>query len=283
MAYANGFNGDQKGLDIILKTLEAKTYAIPGIIVNGDLSVTAMGESAYFYIQGAPSVAGSHTLGTKLTETSSGVKRISIDLSTGYGLHTVIPFANYATVAPDVVEKKVAQESVKRANLFNEEFITALLAGASAKTYTKTLVGLAAFLEAVGTFKVDNKANAIKPTGALVTVAFYNALINDLKSRSTERTDGLLFDGSILTVSGIPVIECVDLTGVDFVLVHAEGVAAPINVQTLNVVDATAAGYPSGVLISGEMGRGFKVVAFADQPVLGAGGYHVAKFTEALA
>ena len=281
MSYSNGFNGDLKGLDIILKTLEAKTYALPGIIVNGDLSVTAMGESAYFYIQGAPSAAGSHTLGTKLTETSSGVKRISIDLSEGYGLHTVIPFANFATVAPDVVEKKVAQEALKRANLFNEEFVTALVAGATAKTYTNGLTGLKAFLEAVGTFKVDNKANALKPTGALVSVAFYNALIDDLKGRSTERTDGLLFDGNMITISGIPVVECVDLSGVDFVLVHAEGVAAPVNVQTLNVVDATAAGYPSGVLISGEMGRGFKVVAFADQPVLGAGGYHVAKFTEA--
>jgi len=279
--YDKMFNGDQKGLDIILKTLEAKTYALPGITVNGDLSVTAAGEFAYFYIQGAPSVAGSHTLGTKLTETSSGVKRISVDLSAGYGMHTVIPHVNFATVAPDVVEKKIAQESVKRANLFNEEFVAAVVSGAVAKTYTNTLVGLAAFLEAIGTFKTDNKANYLKPTGALVSVAFYNALVNDLKGRSTDRTDELLFDGNILTVAGIPVIECVDLSGVDFVLIHAEGVAAPINIQTLFVVDGTAAGYPGSVLISGEMGRGFKVVAYADQPVLGSGGYHVAKFTAA--
>ena len=280
--FANGFQGDTKGLDIILKTLEAKSYAIPGITVNSELAVTSMGESAYFYIQGATSAVGSHTLGTKLTETSSGVKRISIDLSQGYAIHTVIPHANYATVAPDVVEKKIAQEALKRSNLYNEDFVTAILAGAKAKTYTKTLVGLKAFLEAVGTFKKDNKVNALQPTGALVSVDFYNALIDDLKGRSTERTDGLLFDGNMIVVRGIPVIECVDLVGADFVLVHAEGTAAPINIQTLFVVDGTVAGYPGSVLISGEMGRGFKVVAFADQAVLGANGYHVAKFTEAV-
>jgi len=273
------FNGDHKALDIILKTLEAKTYAIPGLTTNSDLQVTAAGEFGYFYIQGAPSVAGSHTLGTKLTETSSGVKKISIDLSTGYGLHTVIPHVNYATVAPDVVEKKIAQESVKRANLFNEEFLTAIVAGATAKNCAQNLTGLAAFLDGVATFKVDNKANYLKPTAALASVAFYNTLINDLKGRSTDRTDGLLFDGNSIVISGIPVIECVDLTAVPFILIHAEGVAAPINIQTLFVVDGTAAGYPGSVLISGELGRGFKVVTYSDQPVLGSGGYHVSKLS----
>lgn len=282
MPYANGFNGDQKNLEIILKTLEAKTYAIPGVTVNADLQVTSMGETAYFYVQGAPSAAGSHTLGTKLTETSSGVKRIDVSLATGYGIHTIIPNANYATVAPDVVEAKVAQESVKKSNLFNEEFVVQLTTDAVAKTYTKDKTALPALLEAIGTFKKDNKANALKPTGVLASVDFYNDLLIDLKGRSTDRTDDILFDGQIVMVAGIPVIECVDLTAVEFILVHAEGVAAPVNVNSLLIVDGTAAGYPASALISGEMGRGFKVVKYADQPVLGSGGYHVAKVTEAL-
>lgn len=279
--FANGFQGDINSLNVILPTLNAKTYIIPGVTVNADLNVTSMGEQAYFYVQSAPTAAGSHTLGGKLTETSAGVKRIPVDLSEGYGIHTVLPHVNFATVEASVVESKVIQETLKRANLFNEEFVAALVTGAKAKTYTKDLKGTAALLEAIGTFKKDNKANALRPTGALVTVDFYNALIEDVKNRSTERTDGLLFDGNVLTIAGIPVIESVDLTGVDFVLIHAEGVGAIINVQSLFVVDSTAAGYPGGLLISGEMGRGFEVVDYAKQPVLGANGYHVAKFTEA--
>lgn len=279
--FANGFQGDINSLNVILPTLNAKTYIIPGVTVNADLNVTSMGEQAYFYVQNAPTAAGSHTLGGKLTEQSAGVKRIAVDLSTGYGIHTVLPHVNFATVAASVVESKVIQETLKRANLFNEEFVAALLAGATAKTYKKDAKGTAALLDAIGVFKKDNKANALRPTGALVTVDFYNELIEDVKNRSTERTDGLLFDGNVLTIGGVPVIESVDLVGVDFILIHAEGVGAIINVQSLFVVDSTAAGYPGGLLISGELGRGFEVVNATKQPVLGVGGYHVAKFTEA--
>lgn len=279
--FANGFQGDINSLNVILPTLNAKTYIIPGVTVNGDLNVTSMGEQAYFYVQNAPNVGANHKLGGKLSEQTAGVTRIAVDLSEGYGIHTVLPHVNFATVQASVVESKVVQETLKRANLFNEEFVEALVAGAQTKTYKKGAKGTAALLDAIGTFKKDNKGNALKPTGALVTVDFYNELIEDVKNRSTERTDGLLFDGNVLTIAGIPVIESVDLTGSDFILIHAEGVGAIINVQSLFVVDSTTAGYPGGLLISGELGRGFEVVDKVKQPVLGATGYHVAKFSEA--
>ena len=44
MAFTNGFQGDFDSLKYILQTLEAKTYDIPGVITNGNLSVTAGGK-----------------------------------------------------------------------------------------------------------------------------------------------------------------------------------------------------------------------------------------------
>ena len=56
MAYNNGFNGDQVSLQYILQTLDSKTILIPSITANANLSVSAMGEVAYFYKRGASSV-----------------------------------------------------------------------------------------------------------------------------------------------------------------------------------------------------------------------------------
>lgn len=283
MAYANGFNGDVKSLDIILKTLEAKTYAIPGVIVNGDTQVSVAGEVGYIYTHGLASAAGSHTLGTQLTPTSSGVKRIDISLANGYGISSVIPYANFATVGPDVVESKIAQEAMVRANLFNTDLVAALVGGAEAKTYTKDATALAGLLDAFKTFKTDNKDSGLKPTGVLASVDFYNKLLSELVSRNTDRTDEFLYDGDIIMVGGIPVIESVDLAASDaeFIVVNAEGIAAPVNIKTLFVTDGTAAGYPGSTLISGEMGVGFKVLDNDDAEALGDDGYYAAAFVMA--
>ena len=45
----------------------------------------------------------------------------------------------------------------------------------------------------------------------------------------------------------------------DIIMLNAEAVAAPINVKTLVIADATAAGYPGGVIVAGELGYGFKI------------------------
>ena len=87
-----------------------------------------------------------------------------------------------------------------------------------------------------------------------------------------------------LNIPGIPVpvIECVDLSDVKFVVVHAEGVAAPIVAKTLEVVSATPVGYPGGTLIAGELPYGFKIVTKSEDLTLDSStGYLVAKYTEA--
>ena len=42
-------------------------------------------------------------------------------------------------------------------------------------------------------------------------------------------------------------------------MVNAEGFAAPLNIKSLAIVDATAAGYPLGTIVAGEIGYGFKI------------------------
>jgi len=285
MAFSNGFSGDYKALDVIVKTLHAKSYLVEGPIVNPALSVSSMGEVAYFYVDSAPTAAGSHNLGSQVTFTASGGKRIDVSLTTGYKIAAVIPHVNYATVSPDLIASKVAQESIKISNLRNEAFVTALLAGATAKEFTNAATAYTAILEGLKNFKVDNKSNAMRPTGGLISSAFLADLMVDNKFiRSTDRGDSLAYDGVQVMIQGIPFVECPDLTTASFILVNSEGIAAPVNINTLYVIDGTAAGYPGGTIISGEMGANFKVLVKADAPALDQStGYFAAKYTEAAA
>lgn len=44
MAYNNGFSGDYASLQHILKTLDAKSYLVPGVSSNASLQVSAAGK-----------------------------------------------------------------------------------------------------------------------------------------------------------------------------------------------------------------------------------------------
>jgi len=314
MAFYSGFNGDYRSLETIIRTLRAKSYMVPGWISNPRTQVSVKGEIAYFFIDAAPTAAGSHTLGTQLTYTVKGVTRKNVDLSAGVKISAVIPQANYQTVTAPVVDEYVISESIKASNLLNEAFVTAAVAGADAKTYTNAATPFAAMLEAIGDFKVDNKSSAGRPTGGFLSSAFKGLLLNDNKYiRATVQSDMLafgreraelalekeedpikrvamipqsreLFDGEVFWVAGIPFIEVPDMTTVDFMLFNAEGVAHVENVFSLALADGTAAGYPNGVIVAGEIGAGNVILTKTDAPALDQStGYFVSKYTEALA
>jgi len=276
---AIGFNGDVVSLDYILKTLEAKNYFIPGVSANEGVSVTANGESAYYYKRGASTVT-TGALGAQLSFTSSGVERKTIDMTNAIQIKAVIPYANYKTVSVDVVGDKVVQESITAQNLFNEIGIGEVEAyeayDASLTTPlalhkdivtdynyqrgTSNVSAVAGVLfQAKKDFIQKNKARNLKPTAIFMG----SALVADMKTANLlaykEFTPGQS-EALIGYFDGMAVIEVPDLSSTyEAILVHSDALGSPQNVNTLVLADGTAAGYPNGTIIAGEIGYGFEV------------------------
>ena len=290
MAFTNGFNGDQVSLQHVLQTLDAKTYNIPGVITSPSLQVTANGESVYFYTRSTATAAVGNA-GDSISYSAKGMKRIDVPMVKRIGIGGILPYVNHATVSADVVGDKVIQETISQANLYNEQLVAALTSAAEAKTYTKDASAFSALVEAVSDFKKDNKVSGgLSPTGILASPAFFAELLVDSKiNLAIVLKEGQVASDMVrrLDIPGLPcpVIECADAgSGVEFYILNAEGVAAPIVARSLNVVDATAVGYPGGTLIAGELPYGFKIVTKSDDLTLDSSvGYLVAKYSEATA
>lgn len=277
MAFSNGFNGDQKSLGYILQTLEAKQILIPGITSNADLQVSAAGEVAYFYKRDASSVT-TGTLGAKITYGSTGVEKVDVVMTKALQIGSVIPFANHNTVGGvSVIADRVIQEAMTAANRWNEEavaflegnaklfFITSsgtlTTVSATNAALTKTTV-YAEVVDMRKAFNLKNKAKGLKPTAVIVSEAVYALLLqSDEFIRKEQAGDGqVVAEGMVGKVAGLHVVVSPDMgTAFDMIMLHAEAVAAPTNVNTLFIESGTAAGYPGGVIIAGEIGYNFKL------------------------
>lgn len=278
MAFNNGFNGDHASLQHILKTLDFKTVLIPGVTANEDVMVTAAGESAFLYTRSTSSVAAGN-VGDAINYAAKGVKRIDVPMTSRFGIGSIIPYANYQTVSADVVGDKVVQEAIEASNQHNKAALTAMAAAATAKTYTNGVDAYTALTEGISNFKIDNAKSGLKPTAAIVSPAFYAKLLLD--ERFVRITEAVV-EGLVGKAAGIQIVESADLENVDFIVLHKNGVVAPVNVNTLIVTDSTQAGYPGGTLIAGELGYGFKMITKADDATLDqVNGYLIAKYTEA--
>lgn len=274
------FSGDQVSLQHILKTLEYKTVLIPGVTANEDVMVSAAGEVGFLYTRSASTVA-SGNVGDIVNYAAKGVKKIDVPMTSRFGIGAIIPYANHQTVSADVVGDKVVQEAIEAANQHNKAAVTAMVSAAVAKTYTKAIKAYEALVEAISNFKTDNAVSGLRPTAAIVTPAFYAKLLLD--ERFIRITDAVI-EGLVGKAAGVQIVESADLSGVDFIILHKNGVVAPMNVNTLIVTDSTQAGYPGGTLIAGEVGYGFKMITKADDLTLDqVKGYLLAKYTEALA
>lgn len=261
---ANGFNGDIVSLQYILKTLERKSYLIPGVTTNQDVSVTAMGESAYYFKRDASSVElKPEGLGSQIDFTGgkhvTGVKRVPINLTNAIQIHSVLPHVNFATVSADVVGDRVVQETIEAANKWNVAGEEAMVANGTSKTYTAVTVDTVygVLLGAKKEFIKDNKAKALKPTAIICSPEVVAALkeknlilFKDSMPNQSEKILGY-FDN-------MAVVESFDLDN-GFIMLNSLGFGAPLNVNTLVVADGTAAGYPAGTIIAGEMGYAFEV------------------------
>jgi hypothetical protein len=287
MAYISGFNGDQVALRHIINTMNAKDFLLPGVIANPALSYTVMGESAFFYTKGASTLDANHNLGAGSTTAVKGGKRINIDVTTGGKFDFVIPGPELKTAASvDVKTRYIIEETIRLLNARQEAGLAAMVAGAQAKTYTNGASAFVALTDAMAEYKKDNAKSAHKPTGILVSSVFWAKLLQDNKYiRATDRADLKVFDGQILEVAGVPVVEAQDLTTVDFLIVNYNGVAAPMNIANFKMVPADMGGgtaYIGGERGLGEIGYNFKIVTKADDGFLDqSAGYFLSKYTEA--
>lgn len=279
MAFANGFNGDQVSLGFILKTLEAKQYFIPGVSCNQDVQVTAKGESAYYFKRSESSV-GTGTVGAKLDYASKGVVRQSIDMTSAIQIKAVIPYANAATVSADVVGDKVVQESITAANKFNELGVAFLDSYGDADAALTTPLGIhkdivsdygytrgtsavsvvaSVLFKAKKDFILKNKEKNLKPTAILMG----SALVADMKTANLLAFKEFVPGGNEAMIGyfdGMAVIECPDLdASYEAIMLNDKAFGMPQNVNTLIVADGTAAGYPGGTIIGGEIGWGAEV------------------------
>ena len=279
-----------------MKVVQAKDYLIPGVISNPALSYTVQGESAFFYTKGASTLDAGHNLGEGTSGEVRGGKRIDVPITTGAKFDFIVPGPMLKTAASvDVKTAYLIDETVRILNARNEAGLAAIESVAEVKTYPHSSSAFVALTTALAEYKKDNKLTAHKPTGILASSNFWAKLLQDNKYiRSTDRADLKVYDGQILEVAGIPIIEAVDLTDVDFILVNANGIAAPMNIASFKMVPADFGGgtaYIDGERGLGEIGFAFKVVTYLDEKFLakwhangsvnGDPGYFVSKYTEA--
>jgi hypothetical protein len=256
--FQNGFQGDQIGIDYILRTLEAKTYVIPGVTANPRVTVSVAGDSAYYLTQPAASVGAKVTLGGLHTWTdgdSKGVSRKVVDLSKGYPIYEIIPFANYATVAADVVGERVTVNALERANQCNREYLTELVTNGTPKTYAATITAdnvLSTLLGAIADFNTLNKAKYLTPTAMFVSESVLQALREKnliiFKDAVPGENDQILG-----FFNKVAVIEAQDLAAGEFVLMNYLGAGQVQNLRSFFIKDGSIIA-PGSTILTGEIG-----------------------------
>lgn len=264
--FSNGYSGDYASLDYILQTLEAKVVAIPGVTCNPNLSVSVSGADAYYYTRADASIS-TGTAGAQLSFNSKGVARHEIPLVSAITFSDVLPHVNFATVTPDVVADRVVFNSIASANKYNEKFLEKLEASTGSITGTDALTKdtvYGAIVDAVKEFKITNKAKGMAPQ-TIVVGPSVEALLRQCPQflRSTGLGDEVVEYGVIGSIAGMKVVFALDMdettSKIDFIIMHPEGMAAPMNVKSFNMVDATPAGWVGGTLIASEMVYGLEI------------------------
>lgn len=272
--FQSGFQGDIISSQIVLKTLDKKTYAIPGITCHPGLSVSFNGETAYYWKTSASNILDGH-IGSKVTFAAAGGNTNHINIVNSINVADEITSAEMQLIeGVDMIQERIAKAALSISNKYNEKFITALEGVITAtreadKTWDISDDGAwsatnvyTRLISAIQGFKVKNKASGIKPTALIVS----NQVISALKEKNLLTYKEAMPDETEL-IEGyfgkIPVIECLDFTtGFDVIVMNAEGLAAPKNINNLLIAQgeaATAVGLPGGARIAGQLGYAFAV------------------------
>ena len=264
MAYGiTSYVGDTLATGIIIKTIEAKTAILPGITCRADLGMHFGANLIEYYYDLAPSIVDA-AAGADYTNTTVGNKKASVTLDHAYQVDERIPNVNIAAVSADMVNDKILKASISLSNGVGAKFMTALAALAQAQTWTNGLGAFAAVAEAIATFNhmssvkvggssdtsYSNATNGIQAKTMIVGDTFRAALLATTQFTAIIQATGQI-NGLIGNMLGLNVVYSQDFTGAGFILLNPEGVAYPLSINDLRVVESEIF---NGVRVQGELG-----------------------------
>lgn len=259
MAYFIG-QGDTVQLNYIVKTLNAKLYAMDGVTTNSEVKIPNAEVVNYWVKSRASATHASGGDGKGTSNKGPGSKqefaakalyKKSIPVEDSQQLNGVIPGVNLATVSADAVNAYVVEDTIEAANAINRDYLTKLEAIGEAtegvasadlksadKVYEAILTLRAKFIEA-------NKANHLVPTAAFVSPLVMAAL----KTKNLVIYKDNSPYGSFLEMT---IIEAPDLT-CDIVMMNQMAMVSGIAFNAVKTFDASYLGYADGVAYIGEI------------------------------
>lgn len=262
MAYYIG-QGDTVQLNYIVKTLNAKLYAIDGVTTNSEVKIPNA-EVVNYWVKSKASAThasggdGKGTSnkgpGSKQDFTAKALYKKSIPVEDSQQLNGVIPGVNLATVSADAVNAYVVEDTIEAANAINKDYLTKLEAaageavtvtGASSADLQDAEKVYAAILKLRAKFIEENKDNHIVPTAAFVSPLVMAAL----KTKNLVIYKDNSPYGSFLEMT---IIEAPDLT-CDIVMMNQMAMVSGIAFNAVKTFDASYLGYADGVAYIGEI------------------------------
>jgi hypothetical protein len=265
MAISKSYLSDTLATGVVTQTINSITSLIPGVTVKAELAGLISASTAEYWYNLAPNIVTTDA-GADFTVTNVGSKKAVMPLTRALHMDEKVPGFAIETTSADVLNDRIAKGSIAMANRIGSLFMTDLLALAQAKTatvanadfYLGIVEGIKVFSSgssakvggAVDT-TFSNAANGVQPTTIVVgDVGRSKLFANQAFQRLIGDSNQNAIPGLIGSMLGLRVVYSQHLTGVDFLLLNAEGVAFPYSLNTLRVVESEAF---NGVRVQGEV------------------------------
>ena len=242
-------NGDTAQLNVIIRTVNAKSYILPGVTCRDDIQMFS-GESANYWVKEKMFPGADQTLkpGGKHVQEAVGLVRKTVNIDKCEPLDFVIPGINYNCVAADTVNAYLVDSTINAANKRNRDYLTVLEGAAVAadKTYNAASDDVyTTILDLRAEFIKKNKADYMVPTALFVSPL--------VMARLKEKNLVLFKDNSPYgTFLEMEIIEAPDLT-CDMIMMNACAMVSAIAYQAVEVFSGAPIGYPGGTAASGEI------------------------------
>ena len=252
MAYFIG-QGDTVQLSYIVKTLNAKLYAIDGVTTNSEVKIPNA-EVVNYWVKSKGTSTKSTQPGARQEFDPKALIKKSVTVDSSQQLNGVIPGVNVATVSADAVNAYVVEDTIEAANEINRDFLRKVEAkageavtvtGASSADLQDADKVYGAILKLRAEFIKLNKKDHIVPTAAFVSPLVMAAL----------KTKNLVIykDNSPYgTFLEMTIIEAPDLT-CDVVMLNQLAMVSGIAFNAVKTFDGSYLGYADGVAYIGEI------------------------------
>jgi hypothetical protein len=264
VAISKNFLTDTLALGVVTQTINSITSVIPGVTVKAELAGLVSASTAEYFYNLAPAVTVGDA-GQDFNSTQVGSKKAVMPLTRALQMDEKVPGFAIETTSADVLNDRIAKGSIAIANKIGSLFMIDLLALAQPKTYTNGISFYEAVVEGIAAFSqgssikvggqadttFSNAVNGVQPTAIVVGDVGRSKLYkSDAFQRLIGDSNQAAIPGLIGSMLGLQVVYSQHLTGVDFLLLNAEGVAYPYSLNTLRVVESEDF---NGVRVQGEV------------------------------